>query len=236
MFLKYFCMSVVQGKARATGIAAFNTLGALGGFTGPYLIGALSNRCVVTPCCHIGSLRSMPVFLLFMSFTFSCKLILMTAGGLQRLLHAADVRVGRFQHRRCCHDSQCALSPAAGHAACVKICLMVCAQHSWWCATPVCRMSWLHLQRFPAGSCMCFGVLHCRHQLWRAFIYHVHFASSTDFYWVLSTSHIYMLGAGSACALRLELTRVFFLWKQRISMVCLDSFPGARPCGRAGSV
>ncbi|KAK9845271.1 hypothetical protein WJX81_001693 [Elliptochloris bilobata] len=31
------------GEARATGIAAFNTLGALGGFTGPYIIGALSN-------------------------------------------------------------------------------------------------------------------------------------------------------------------------------------------------
>ena len=59
-------------------------------------------------------------FLLFTSFTFCCKLILMTAGGLQRLLHAADVRVGRFQHRCCCHDSQCALSPAAGHDACVK--------------------------------------------------------------------------------------------------------------------
>ena len=34
----------LQGKARASGSALFNTLGVFGGFVGPYLIGALSNH------------------------------------------------------------------------------------------------------------------------------------------------------------------------------------------------
>ena len=35
---------MLQGKARASGSALFNTLGVFGGFVGPYLIGALSNH------------------------------------------------------------------------------------------------------------------------------------------------------------------------------------------------
>ena len=36
--------SLPQGKALASSSALFNTLGAFGGFVGPYLIGALSNH------------------------------------------------------------------------------------------------------------------------------------------------------------------------------------------------
>ena len=184
MVLKYCCMSIA-GESKGDRDCCFQHARRAWRFHR-----TLPNRCPVQQVCSNPLLphRQSQVhacFLLFMFFTFCCKLILMTAGGLQRLLHAADVRVGRFQHRCCCHDSQCALSPAAGHDACVQYCLMVCAQHSRWCATPVCRMSWLHLQRLLAGSCTCFGVLHCRHML-----YHLHFAPSTDFYWVFSTSHI----------------------------------------------